>query len=320
MHSGGGNSNVVSVAPATPIIKHMIGIAALVLEGRERSNAEPQHPYPATNSTTTAATKSKDAPMNFGVSTVIPRVALASTSSAASGASMYTILDPTAVPAALSATNSTTASGATSNWARTQNQQLAHIYRIKNRLLVESGGGGGAGGQQSTTSNRSSPVPVDYDLMIGGGGMGLDLEDVVFDPMLHLTSARTSRLTTPRSYMNLTMPEKRQTSASSSSSTVSSQGGAAGSVSNGSMTSASRRNSRSSPVPTLNSIGGRAHCDDFLRTIGLLKGSNSNPVGPSLVIGKISPGMAVNKAAPFVAEAEPHYCDEFVSSEVSGLN
>lgn len=309
MHSGGGSSNsVVSVAPATPIVKNMIGVAALVLEGRDRGGGS------ADLSAATLAAKSKDT-----APSVMPRVFHASTSSASMGASnaLYMSMDPMAVASAMSSSN-TTASTTTSNWARAQNNRLAHIYRLKNRLLVDSA----AVGQQPQSSNRSSPVPGDCDLVddeasvVAFGGHG------VFDPMQHLTNGRTCRLTTPRSFMNLQMVEKRQTSSSSSSSA-----GSSSSLSSGTVT-ASRRNSRSSPVPAMssnNAMGTRTHCDDFLRTIGLLKGVvGAVTTVPAGVVGKVSSGqgaaIAVNNRAPssplVVVEDEAHYCDEVVSPEV----
>lgn len=348
MHSGGGSSSVVSVAPATPIVKHMIGIAALVLEGRDRGGAA------AAGGLDMTSTKSKDTTVvaTTVTASVIPRPAMASTSSSAAvsgpSSALYTPLDATAVAAAI-ATNSNT----TSNWARAQNNRLAHIYRLKNRLLVESSS---ASGQSNSASNRSSPVPLDYDqLAMGcgaGGGGGVDDEAFggVYDPMQHLTSARTCRLTTPRSFLNLQMVEKRQTSSSSSCSSTGSSGvttvtapstssacgggGGGGVLSSGGGSGSGgvatgqqlpitggRRNSRSSPVPVIPAMATRTHCDDFLRTIGLLKGAGggvgATSIGSAIVVagkGPATPATAVNM---LVAEDESHYCDEVVSSEVS---
>lgn len=296
MHSGGGNcgnggsgsSNVVSVAPATPMVKNMIGIAALVLEGRDRDNELASH-----------NNKSRDTP-NTAVPLSTRLAAMASTSGASTSASLlYSTLDPTAV-AAMACSTATT-----SNWARAQNNRLAHIYRLKNRLLVETS-------QQQYTQQRSSPVPLEYDqLVAGGGGGGFASDDDnaafvggVYDPLQHLTG-RTCRMTTPRSFLKLQM-DKRHTSVSSNSSTGSSTGGA---VTSG------RRNSRSSPVPVIVSTP-RTHCDDFLRAIGLLKsGGASNPAGG---VGTSS-SIALKKMADVgEVEDESHYCDEVVNSEVSG--
>lgn len=319
MHSGGATSNVVSVAPATPIVKHMIGIAALVLEGRDRG---------VDTASTTTNTKSKDPPV-MGTSVMIPRAAPSSSSgSGVASNALYTSLDAMAVAAAM-ATNSTST---TSNWARAQNNRLAHIYRLKNRLLVESSS---ASGQSNSPSNRSSPVPLDYDQLAMGssGGASAYMDDEafgggVFDPMHHLTSARTCRLTTPRSFLNLQMVEKRQTSTSSSCSSTGSMGVAATtpSVATGTVPTSSggpgqqqqplpmRRNSRSSPVPVIPAMAMRTHCDDFLRTIGLIKGAG----GQAPVTGKVpvTAPLAVNKASVLVVEDESHYCDEVVNSEV----
>lgn len=303
MHSGGSSSSVVSVAPATPIIKNMIGIAALVLEGRDR-----------------------DTTVNVGVAdlgrpkdpTVIPPPALRATGTTSADTSSplaFPALDATAVAAAMACTanNSQTASMTTLNWARAQNNQLAHIYRLKNRVLVETAATGG--------SNRSSPVSLyDYDSMgsVAGAGLGFPpLEDdgAIFDPMQHLTSGRICRLTTPRSFLQTV--EKRQTSTSSSSSTGSS------SATFSAATPAGRRNSRSSPGGTTTV---RTHCDDFLRTIGLLKGVNSqrtnSPVGSLTTPARSTMIKSLLKSVPGTPtdESEAHYCDEVVNSEVSENN
>lgn len=287
MHSGGGSSNsVVSVAPATPIVKNMIGVAALVLEGRDRGGGVAELSAGAPHT----ASKSKD------------RVVLASTSSSNA---MYMAMDPMAV-----ASSNTTASMTTSNWARAQNNRLAHIYRLKNRLLVDSAA---VGQQQQQESNRSSPVPPgdcdDEAAVVAFGGLG------VFDAMQHLTSGRTCRLTTPRSFMNLQVLEKRQTSSSSTSSAGSSAACSSSACPSVAVvtTTTSRRNSRSSPVPAMMSsyaMGTRTHCDDFLRTIGLLKGAAGS--GVTVPAGA---AVAVNNRAA-VVEDESHYCDEVVSPEV----
>lgn len=307
MHSGGGNCNggssssVVSVAPATPMVKNMIGIAALVLEGRDRDNDLNSH-----------NNKSRDTP-----NTTLPLskrlTAMASTSGASTSASLlYSALDSTAVAAAMATSTASTAT--TSNWARAQNNRLAHIYRLKNRLLVETN-------HQQSTQQRSSPVPLDYDqLMAGTGAFGSD-DDIaalvggVFDPLQHLTG-RTCRMTMPRSFLNLQM-DKRHTSVSSNSSTGSSTGGggSGGAVGGGSGVSSGRRNSRSSPVPVIVSTP-RTHCDDFLRAIGLLKAEGTfNPLGG---VGPSSP-IALKKMRDVgEVEDESHFCDEVLNAEVSG--
>ena len=306
MHSGGGSGvSVVSVAPATPINKHMIGIAALVLEGRERT------PEPSRTS--------KDMPYMGSASTtsvVMPRVAVAGTSSASSSGSssnstaLYATAEAPAVATALATSHSSnTAIMSTFNWARTQNNRLAHIYRLKNKLLMESSHNGGDQG-------RSSPVAmttvVDYDQ-----GVFVDDGGAIFDPMQHLTAPRICRLRTPRSFLSqqqqqqVTVSERRQ--GSSSSSSCSSSNGSAASPALG------RRNSRTSPVPHVITMGARTHCDEFLRTIGLIKGGGGGGGGGGS--GTASPAVPpkVGKGSPntVVEEELSHFCDEVVSTEVS---
>lgn len=295
MHSGGSNnsgaaSSVVSVAPATPMVKNMIGIAALVLEGRERDSDSPTH---TNNNNNNNSSKSKDTAMTFAM-----RVAASSgASTSAATPLLYAPLDASAVALATSAAT-------TSNWARAQNNRLAHIYRLKNRLLVE----------QQQSPQRNSPVPsLDYDqLCVSGGPPGTEEDFSVLGDPLQLLTSRSCRLTTPRSFLNLQM-DKRHGSVSSTSSTGSSTGGGGGGGSVG-----GRRNSRSSPVPVIVNTP-RIHCDDFLRTIGVLKGgtsssSVSSPAHPSTTTLPAFPGLG--KKISLGDEDESHYCDEMLNGEV----
>lgn len=298
MHSGGGTGSVVSVAPATPIIKHMIGIAALVLEGRDRGNGGGGDIL----SNSIASSKSKDNSIGVGGGTATSVINHAATAASGASNALYTPLDATTT------TNSTTASlMTTSNWARAQNNRLAHIYRLKNRLLVESTG------QSNNGSNRSSPVPDCDEEQDGSAGVAMG---GIFDPAQYLNCARSCRLTTPRSFLNQQMVEKRQTSSSSSSSA-----GSSGVTPTTTVAVPGRRNSRSSPVPviTMTTTTTRSHCDEFLRTIGLLKGAGGgNSPGAAAAVPMAA--TAVNRScSPLpVVEDESHFCDEVVSAEVSG--